>query len=103
MLTGCEHSHAARGSKCACCMLPCLLAVIPEEGEEPMAPPGAALDEASKAMQLEGLFLFSMVWRAGATCDAAGRAAFDNFFRWGNAVAGAALLSVHMCTERCCT
>jgi dynein heavy chain len=46
-----------------------------------MPPPGAALDEAAKAMQLEGLFLFAVVWSVGATCDAAGRDKFDNFFR----------------------
>jgi dynein heavy chain len=59
-----------------------MLAVAPEEGEEPVPPPGAALDEAAKAMQLEGLFLFALVWSVGATCDAAGRAEFDHFFRW---------------------
>lgn len=59
-----------------------MLAVAPEEGEEPVPPPGAALDEAAKAMQLEGLFLFALVWSVGATCDAAGQAEFDHFFRW---------------------
>ena len=65
---------------CYCCQLP-WPAVAAEEGEEPVPPPGAALDEATKAMQLEGLFLFAMVWSVGATCDAAGRTQFDHFFR----------------------
>lgn len=38
-------------------------------------------------MQLEGMFLFAMVWSVGATCDAAGRAEFDHFFRYAS-VAG---------------
>lgn len=59
----------------------CLPAVKAEDGEEPAPPPGAGLDEATKAMQLEGLFLFAVVWSVGATCDAAGRAQFDHFFR----------------------
>jgi hypothetical protein len=58
-----------------------VFAVAAEEGEEPVPPPGVALDEAAKAMQLEGLFLFAVVWSVGATCDAAGREKFDNFFR----------------------
>jgi len=74
-------SHA----KCSLLPGPVLVAVEPEEGEEPLPPPGSALDEAAKAMQLEGLFLFAMVWSVGATCDAAGRAEFDHFFRCGRA------------------
>jgi hypothetical protein len=84
----------------ACALGVALLAVIPEEGEEPMAPPGAALDEASKAMQLEGLFLFSMVWSVGATCEAAGRAAFDKFFRWGESAAQSCSLVEDTCVYR---
>jgi hypothetical protein len=51
------------------------------EGGEAPQPPGASLDEATKAKQLEGLFLFALVWSTGATCDSAGRVKFDNFFR----------------------
>jgi dynein heavy chain len=55
---------------------------VPDDSSEPPPPPpGASLDEAAKAMQLEGLFLFALVWSTGASCDAAGRAKFDRFFR----------------------
>lgn len=56
-------------------------AVETEPGSEPQAPPGAALGEAAKAAQLEGLFWFALVWSVGASCDAAGRAKFDRFVR----------------------
>lgn len=51
------------------------------DGGEGPQPSGATVDENVKAKQLEGLFLFALVWSAGATCDAAGRAKFDQFFR----------------------
>eukprot|EP00879_Flechtneria_rotunda_P024458 GHRR01025929.1.p1 GENE.GHRR01025929.1~~GHRR01025929.1.p1 ORF type:complete len:382 (+),score=98.71 GHRR01025929.1:177-1322(+) len=64
----------------------CLDDFLPEargtsEGGNVNQPPGAALDESSKAKQLEGLFLFALIWSTGATCDSAGRVKFDRFFR----------------------
>lgn len=60
-----------------------LFCTVPRASEsgEAAQPPGAAIDEAAKAKQLEGLFLFALVWSAGATCDIAGRMKFDHFFR----------------------
>eukprot|EP00878_Enallax_costatus_P024290 GHUV01025916.1.p1 GENE.GHUV01025916.1~~GHUV01025916.1.p1 ORF type:complete len:555 (+),score=133.09 GHUV01025916.1:2513-4177(+) len=51
------------------------------DGGEGPQPPGANVDENVKAKQLEGLFLFALVWSTGATCDVAGRAKFNQFFR----------------------
>lgn len=51
------------------------------DGAEAPQPPGASIDEATKAKQLEGLFLFALVWSTGATCDITGRVKFDQFFR----------------------
>jgi hypothetical protein len=72
-----------------CCNVLLLLllpAAAATEGGEAPQPPGSALDEATKAKQLEGLFLFALVWSTGATCDSAGRVKFGNFFRCSNVV-----------------
>lgn len=53
----------------------------PTDSGEPGPAPAAALDEATRTQQLEGFFLFALVWSAGATCDAAGRPKFDAFLR----------------------
>jgi dynein heavy chain len=43
--------------------------------------PSKAPDPKKGAEQLQGLFLFSIIWGVGATVDAAGRAKFDAFFK----------------------
>jgi hypothetical protein len=43
--------------------------------------PGAHLDETTKVVILQGMFLFAVVWSLGATTDGAGRTKFDAFFR----------------------
>jgi hypothetical protein len=52
------------------------------EGSDAGQLPAGALDDATKIKQLEGLFLFAIVWSTGATCDTAGRIKFDKFLRY---------------------
>ncbi|EFJ44217.1 dynein heavy chain 2, partial [Volvox carteri f. nagariensis] len=47
------------------------------EGQEPPT----ADEKAAQAAMLPSLMLFSIVWSVGASCDKAGRAAFDTWFR----------------------
>lgn len=72
-----EDTHTSQA--CCCCDL--AAPAVTEGGEAPQ-PPSSALDEATKAKHLEGLFLFALVWSTGATCDSAGRIKFDKFFRY---------------------
>lgn len=47
------------------------------EGQEPLTPE----ERAAQAAMLPSLMLFSIVWSIGASCDKAGRAVFDEWFR----------------------
>lgn len=51
------------------------------EGADNTQSPNMPTDEALLMKQLEGLFLFALVWSTGATCDIEGRHKFDRFFR----------------------
>eukprot|EP00955_Chlamydomonas_euryale_P064420 358972-Chlamydomonas_euryale.AAC.1 len=49
-------------------------------GDDVKPPVGATFDDATKVQMVEGMFLFAAIWSVGATTDAAGRAAFSDFF-----------------------
>lgn len=62
------------------CDTGCCVVVV--DGSDAGQAPAGALDDATKIKQLEGLFLFALVWSTGATCDTAGRNKFDKFLRY---------------------